>query len=343
MHEVARRWIDGGHSVSLYCSRTPTLPARDFDEGVRLFRTGRLKNGRHHLIAPQRLVTEQTPDVIVESINTLPYLLPLRRYASPYVSVVHQLGKDVWGTILPTPVAIAAQCVERALFRPYRGRRMLAVSESTKSDLESIGLGRVVVLPQGGLGCMTPVVKEETLTLLFVGRLIANKRPNHAIESFELIRETVPDVSLWVVGDGPLRERLERTSSPGVVFLGKLSREELDRRMGRAHVLLATSVREGWGLAVTEANALGTPAVAYDVPGLRDSVRAGVTGLLTEPNPRSLAQAALRLCSRKGVYERFRASALDWGRQHSWDTTAEELYRHICAAALEAGGERASA
>ena len=49
--------------------------------------------------------------------------------------------------------------------------------------------------------------------------------------------------------------------------------------MAEAHVLLMTSVREGWGLVVTEANACGTPAVVYNVPGLRDSVRNEETGL----------------------------------------------------------------
>ena len=67
---------------------------------------------------------------------------------------------------------------------------------------------------------------------------------------------------------------------PGAELLGRLSRRELYERMARAHCLLVPSVREGWGLVVVEANAVGTPAVGYDVRGIRDSIRPGETGVL---------------------------------------------------------------
>ncbi len=61
-------------------------------------------------------------------------------------------------------------------------------------------------------------------------------------------------------------------AGPGVTFLGHVSEEEKRERLARAHALVATSVREGWGLVVTEAAASGTVSIGYDVPGLRDSI-----------------------------------------------------------------------
>ena len=75
-----------------------------------------------------------------------------------------------------------------------------------------------------------------------------------------------------------------------------LSRRELYERMARAHCLLVPSVREGWGLVVVEANAVGTPAVGYDIRGIRDSIRPGETGVLvTAGDPEALGQAAAAL------------------------------------------------
>ncbi len=111
-----------------------------------------------------------------------------------------------------------------------------------------------------------------------MGRLAANKRPDHAVEAFRLIREELPDARLWIVGQGPLEHSLRDGLPPGAEVFGFLPREELYLRMAEAHCLLVTSVREGWGLVITEANGVGTPAVGYDVPGVRDAIVDGGDG-----------------------------------------------------------------
>ncbi len=112
-------------------------------------------------------------------------------------------------------------------------------------------------------------------------------------------------------------------------MIGRLPRLELLERLGRAHALLVTSVREGWGLVVTEANALGTPAVAYDVPGLRDSVKQGKTGLLVDISPAALADAAVRLVQDRAGYGRMRDEAMVWGGECDWDKTADALLHRL--------------
>src|SRR5437879_8219840 len=92
--------------------------------------------------------------------------------------------------------------------------------------------------------------------------------------------------------------------------------------MTEAHVLLMTSVREGWGLVVTEANARGTPAVVYDVPGLRDSVRNEQTGLVVPPRPKSLSDAMVRVTSDPGLYDRLAAEGQRWSVTFSFDESA---------------------
>ena len=142
----------------------------------------------------------------------------------------------------------------------------------------------------------TAVEKERVPTVVFIGRLSANKRPDHAIRAFGLVRRQMPDAQMWVIGSGPEEARLRRTAGPGVIFLGHVSEEEKRERLTRAHALVATSVREGWGLVVTEAAASGTVSIGYDVPGLRDSIGAS-GGIITRADPASLATGLIGLLS----------------------------------------------
>jgi glycosyltransferase involved in cell wall biosynthesis len=139
-----------------------------------------------------------------------------------------------------------------------------------------------------------PAGKEPVPTAIFLGRLSANKRPDHAIRAFNLARHQLRDAQMWVIGGGPEEGRLRKLAGPGVTFLGHVSEEEKRKRLGRAHALVATSVREGWGLVVTEAAASGTVAIGYDVAGLRDSIGAS-GGVLTRPDPVSLTAGLVEL------------------------------------------------
>ena len=180
--------------------------------------------------------------------------------------------------------------LEPLWLRGYHDVLTVTLSESSKDSLEDYGLTRVVVVPVGfrSAGERPDVPRETKPTIVFVGRLSANKRPNDAIRAFGILRQTMPTAVLWVIGTGPMEDELRMSAPEGVQFLGKISSTEKIERLARAHVLIVTSVREGWGLVVTEAAAVGTPTIAYNVAGLRDSVRAS-SGVLSAPTPKELS------------------------------------------------------
>jgi glycosyltransferase involved in cell wall biosynthesis len=123
-----------------------------------------------------------------------------------------------------------------------------------------------------------------------------------------------------------MEEKLGSELPPGAEMLGYLPRRDLYERMARAHCLLMTSVREGWGMVITEANSVGTPAVGYDVPGVRDAIRNGETGLLTGGStPDQLATAALALMEDARAYDDRCEQALEGARCFSWQRTAAAL------------------
>ena len=303
-HEVAKRWVEWGHEVTLFCARFPGAPERETVDGVRIIRRG----GRFGVYreAPRfwRAEGEGTFDVVIDEVNTRPFLTPRFVHDTPIVCLIHQLAAEVWHEEMPPVIShIGRYWLEPRWLRMYRDIPIVTVSASTESDLRRLGFEDVTVVPEGlSIEPLAEVPEKEPVpTMLFVGRLVNTKRPDHAVRAHALVRKQIPDARLWVVGDGYMRKKLERMAATGVTFFGQVSEDEKYRLMSRAHVLLVPGVREGWGLVVIEANAMGTPAIGYDIPGLRDSVQEGVTGVLVAPTSIALGGAAENILAGRGV------------------------------------------
>jgi glycosyltransferase involved in cell wall biosynthesis len=297
--EVARVLVDRGHVVTLHASRVEGRPEQEVVEGVEIVRAG----GRLGVYrAARRFWSEHgrgSYDVVVDEINTRPFLTPRWVRGTPIVAFIHQLAREIWFYETPFPVAVLGRYVLEPLWlRAYRDIPALTVSESSAESLRRHhGWRDVTVIPEGWTPHPVPAVeKERDPTVVFLGRLVSMKRPQHAVAAFRLLVERFPAARLWVIGDGPLAPGLRAGAPARVKLLGRLGRDELLRRLAAAHVLVATSVREGWGLNVSEAAACGTPSIGYRVPGLADSVAAS-GGMLVDPTPEALGQALVEFFS----------------------------------------------
>jgi glycosyltransferase involved in cell wall biosynthesis len=290
-HNLAEEWRKEGHDVTLFSAEVHGRPRAEVFEGVSIHRRG----SRLSVYREARLFYREEGkgqfDLVIDEINTRPFFAPSWVDDAPVVALVHQVCRELWYYQLPYPLAFLG----RYFFEPrwlnaYRDIPTVTVSQSSKESLEAYGLKDVTVVPEGHYPAseLPNVPREECPTIVFVGRLEANKRPEEAIQAFALLRETMPTAVLWVIGTGSTEDKLRLSAPEGVKFFSKVSSSEKTERLARAHALVVTSVREGWGLVVTEAAAVGTATIAYDVPGLRDSVRAS-GGILTAPDPTSLA------------------------------------------------------
>ena len=98
--------------------------------------------------------------------------------------------------------------------------------------------------------------------------------------------------------------------------------------MKRAWILLHPSVREGWGLTIIESASQGTPSIGYDVPGIRDSIIQGNTGILVNKGkPDEIAYEAKRLISNKKLYYRMSKQAQHWSSKFTWEKSlAQSLH-----------------
>jgi glycosyltransferase involved in cell wall biosynthesis len=175
---------------------------------------------------------------------------------------------------------------------------------------------------------LTVEEKEANPTVVFIGRLKRAKLPHHALQAFSIIKREIPDAKMWVIGDGYLREKLKSFKIKDVTFFGHVSNEKKYKLLSRAHIILTPAVREGWGLIVTEANAMGTPAIGYDVHGLRDSIRHDETGItIKERSPGAMAQQAILLLRDPNRLYRYSTNALEFSKQFSWDKTASFFHK----------------
>lgn len=328
IHEVMKRLAAKGHSPALFCSTFPGCRRLETVDGVPHVRYA----GRFSMYASAFLCYRQHVagryDAIVESINGMPFFTAMFA-REPVVSLIHQLTRENWYSGLPLPLAFAGYHSEDALLLPYRGRPAIVPSESTSADLRKLGFGSVSVV-HGGCGLRrAPVGKERTPTMLCLGRLAKSKRVDHAMRAFRSVRDSLGGAKLWLAGSGPEEGRLRSLAASlgmagDVEFFGKVGEERKAELLSRAHLLLFPAVREGWGLVVTEANACGTPAIGYDVHGLRDSIRDGVNGVLV-PDGRvdEMAAAAAGLLRDRGRLKMLSESSAEYAGRFTWDRTAE--------------------
>lgn len=327
-HEVAKCWVAGGHEVTLVSSLFRDASQREVIDGVTVIRMG---NPVTVYPLAKRYYKEKLRgrfDVVIDEYTCRPFMTP-RFVREPLVFLVNELAGEKYGHVLPPVLSHLFQWwIEPLWMRRYRSFPTVTISLSTQKDLEELGFSDIAIVPMG-VG-FEPVVeipaKEDVPTLLFVGLLKETNLADHAIEAFRLVCRVFPHARLWIAGRGPELPRLKRLAGDmDVTFLGYVSEEEKIRRMQRAHLLLMPAVREGWGLVVTEANACGTPAIGYDVPGLRDSIRDGQTGCLVQPDPEAMAQGTIMLLGDAGLRTVHAGRALAWSRTLTWDRTAEKF------------------
>lgn len=333
-HEVAKRWVALGHEVSLFTSHFPGSKSEEVVDGVDIVRAGgRFSVYRQAKKFYTKRFRAENFDVVIDEINTLPFFAPeFIRNNEKVVALIHQLAREFWFYETPFPFSyLGYHYLENRWLKQYVDVPTVTVSESTRKDLLDLGFKHVSIIPEGlnfeplnGLP-----VKNSKPVIVFSGRLKRAKQPDHAIKAFKIVREEVPDAELWVFGDGPFRSKLERISGAGISFYRNLENAERRALLKKSWVLMVPGLREGWGLNIIEANALGVPAVAYDVPGLCDAVNCE-TGLLAESgNIEDLASKTISILLDSSLREKLSVSALNYSKHFNWETTADEFMKRI--------------
>ena len=341
LFEIFGRLALQGHGIRMVCSGWKGSPEQATMDGISIQRVG----GRNSFAlfgrrAVRRAIAADRPDILVEDINKLPLFLAMGT-SLPFCAIVPHLFGETAFDEAPWPIAAAVWAAERPLPRAYRRAGFHAISESTRDDLVARGVapGRIRVIHPGvDSRRFTPVPGGRGSTapsFLYVGRLKRYKGIGLAIQAFALARRQRPDLRLEIAGIGDYRPELERLVTrldldKAVTFHGFVSEERKIDLMRWAWANVFPSPKEGWGITIIEAAACGTPSLASESPGLRDSVRHGETGFLVpHGDVGRLATRMVELADSPALVARLGERARRFAEELTWERTAAATEQHL--------------
>jgi glycosyltransferase involved in cell wall biosynthesis len=333
VEQVAERLAARGRPVTIFSAAHPAAPADETVRGVRFIRRGSwrtvyLRAALYHLMG-----RFGPHEVVIDVQNGIPFFSPVY-CGRPVVVLVHHVHQEQWGMFFRPAIARFGWWIESRL-SPwiYRAASYVAVSEATKADLARVGIApeRVTVVRNGGSpdDPLPAAPKAPVPTVAYLGRLVPHKRVELLLEAAAALLPEVPDLRVRIIGrgqwEGSLRARSNELGLAGAVsFEGFVDEAAKARLLQEAWVLALPSIKEGWGLVVTEAANCRTPTVAFRVGGLQEAVVDGRTGLLAGDLAEFTAHLR-RLVASEHLRTEMGAAAHAYASGFSWDRTAEDF------------------
>jgi glycosyltransferase involved in cell wall biosynthesis len=331
-HEYAKGWVKAGHKVTLFTSIFENAKHNETIDGVEIIRSGSQVLEVHLKFLLWYLrENNQKYDLIIDHFHGIPFFTPLFTKTKK-IGFIHEVTKDVWLlNPLPKPLnfvpAIFGKAFEPFIFKLYKNIHFLTVSNSTKIELIDWGIPKknITVIQNGVIvPKFKKAGKNKIPTITFIGALAKDKGIEDAITAFSHIKNN-KTCKFWIIGRSDERylQVLKKMASDlglkkDVKFWGYVPENKKFELLAKSHLVINPSQREGWGLTVIEAAAVGTPTVGYNVVGLKDSIIHGKTGYLTKKDPSEMARIVISLLEDKTSYQKISQQAKRWSKNFSW-------------------------
>jgi glycosyltransferase involved in cell wall biosynthesis len=344
-HRILSAWAKAGIKVVMTTSSVEGEPPVVTRDGYRVTR----RLGRY-AIFPRTMISGWLGhlgrvDGMVEIWNGMPFLSPLWSRA-PKVIFLHHVHAEMWQMVLPRGMAETGHFFEHRMApQVYRRSRIITLSSSSKEEItESLGLpaANISVVPPGVEPHFTSgSVRSEVPLVVAVGRLVPVKRFHLLIEGLVRLKPRIPELQAVIAGEGYERPQLEaliraNRAEEWISLPGFVSQDELVDLYRRSWVVASSSLREGWGMTVTEAGACGTPAVVSRISGHQDAVADGESGILFD-DADGMVDALFGVLTDEVLRKRLSLGASDFATSLSWESTARQTLAVLAAEKLRRG------
>jgi len=340
--EIAERLVEAGHEVIIITAGFTGSLKTEMINGYKVIRLGNrwtvywlaYKYYKKHLAG--------WADLVIDEVNTIPFFCKFY-VKEKNIILCYQLCSKIWFYQLFFPLSLIGYLLEPLYLSLLNDRYVMTESESTKNDMQKYGFKKekififnigIQIRPVKDLN---EVKKFNSPTILILGCLRSMKRPLHIIKAFAVAQKKIADLKLIIAGDASsrygkkiLRLIKQDKYKDGVSYEGKVSDERKIELMQNCHLICVTSVKEGWGIIVTEANSQGTPAIVYNVDGLRDAVKKNITGIICEKNsPQNLADKIVSLFANNDKYDNLRSKAWQDSKIYSYDNSYLQFFNNL--------------
>ncbi len=321
LSDLARR----GHEVYWFAPMFPDGQAEEDLDGIRIVREGQIG---WSIAAARRWCQAQAPfDLVMDQHHGIPWYAPWW-CKTRCVAYIHEVLGPIWNAFYKWPYSMIGRHQERLTQKLYRNVPFWTASSFTRDKLLEVGVKEVTLIPYGvdtqAIERLEVKHLRPPLRLVTVSRLAPNKRVDHAIRTMDWLLKNDVDCEMTVVGTGEVEGAMRTLAADlgledKVRFTGAVSEEAKDKILRESHWLLHTSMREGWGLNVIEANAMGTPAAVYPVAGLVESTLHDQTGLISSAEtPEALGTCIRNTMRTPEKYQRYRVAAWERAKTYHW-------------------------
>ena len=331
IQELAKRWVEEGHTVTIFCGNDGKSPRHEVIDGVEVIRRGGFYFVYVWAFLYYILKLRDKYDVILDSENGLPFFTPLYAKQKVYL-LIHHVHQEVFRTSLRPPFSWLAQFLElKVMPFVYRNTQTITVSPSSKQQILKHKLTKdepLIIYNGVDLTKFVPGRKHVHPVVLYLGRLQSYKSLHVFIKAAKKILKEVPNAEFIIAGEGGQKNQLQKLANSldiasKVTFTGRVTQEQKVELMQKAWVFVNPSMMEGWGITTIEANACGTPTVASKVPGLKDSIKDQETGFLVEyNNDTEFARKIVEIIRNKPLRKKLSANAIAWAKEFDWSKSA---------------------
>lgn len=359
-HEMLRRADKKKYRIYHYCPRNPGQPEFEIIDGVTYIRYG---NAFTVILGAMKFycINHKRIDFVIDQCNTHRFFTPFWVERGKRIFYIHQLTKEIWDYSAKFPLNKLGKWSEEWMLRLNRNDAVITVSNSTRQELIERGYqAEKIKIIHNGVS-FEPwkkekwYDKEQDPTFIYAGRYSPYKGIDVSIRAFVELKKRNPKVKLWIIGKKdqrylnkfilPICEKYglqwvdiqkdkdgnETEQQQGdIISWGYVSENKKLELLSRAWALLFPSIREGWGIPVTEAGCVGTPCIVFNSHGISEAIDEGKAGYLCEQNSvEGLLEQMSLVISNKTLYSDKREKAYQYSSQFIWDEVGMEFGRFI--------------